>query len=111
MLEAVLWRLCIIAGKSGIIANYLPEIAICASAFLRWKRYAQLAIFKKRDQNPRGRALSMSGPASERRMEELLNLAFKREVIRKVTDVVVPLNDAGFGPPFYCVHGILGAST
>jgi thioesterase domain-containing protein len=23
----------------------------------------------------------------------------------------VPLNDAGSGPPFYCVHGILGAAT
>jgi thioesterase domain-containing protein len=45
------------------------------------------------------------------RMDALINIAFKREVIRKVTDVIVPLNDIGFGPPFYCVHPIGGAAT
>jgi hypothetical protein len=34
------------------------------------------------------------------RMEALINSAFKREVIRKVMDVILPLNDVGFGPSF-----------
>jgi thioesterase domain-containing protein len=50
-------------------------------------------------------------PAAAQRMEELLGFAFKREVTRRVTDVVVPLNDAGAGMPFYCIHGILGGAT
>jgi thioesterase domain-containing protein len=41
-------------------------------------------------------------------MEKLINLAFKREVIRKVTNVILPLNDVGCGPAFYCVHPIGG---
>ena len=45
------------------------------------------------------------------RMERLINLAFKREVIRKVTDVILPLNDVGCGPAFYCVHAIGGVAT
>jgi thioesterase domain-containing protein len=45
------------------------------------------------------------------RMEALINLAFKREVTRKVTDVIAPLNDIGSGPPFYCVHSIGGTVT
>jgi hypothetical protein len=45
------------------------------------------------------------------RMEALINSAFKREVIRKVTDVILPLNDVGFGPSFYCVHSIGGGAT
>lgn len=53
----------------------------------------------------------MSKPAPDTRMEQLLNLAFKREVCRKVTDVIVPFNDAGSGQPFYYVHGILGVAT
>jgi thioesterase domain-containing protein len=44
-------------------------------------------------------------------MEELIKLAFKREVIRKVTDVILPLNDVGCGPAFYCVHAIVGVAT
>src|SRR5215831_3146036 len=46
-----------------------------------------------------------------KRMEELINRAFKREVIRKATDVIVPLNDVGSGPAFYCVHSIGGGVT
>ncbi len=45
------------------------------------------------------------------RMEKLINLAFKREVIRKVTDVILPLNDVGCGPAFYCVHAIGGVAA
>jgi hypothetical protein len=45
------------------------------------------------------------------RMEELINLAFKREVIRKVTNVILPLNDVGCGPAFYCVHAIGGVAA
>jgi len=45
------------------------------------------------------------------RIEALINSAFKREVIRKVVDVVVPLNDIGDGPPFYCIHSIAGVAT
>jgi thioesterase domain-containing protein len=48
---------------------------------------------------------------SRARMEVLINSAFKREVIRKVTDVILPLNDAGCGPAFYCVHAIGGVAT
>jgi thioesterase domain-containing protein len=45
------------------------------------------------------------------RMETLINLAFKREVIRKVKDVILPLNDAGSGPSLYCVHSIVGVGA
>lgn len=38
---------------------------------------------------------------SRARMEALINSAFKREVIRKVTGVILPLNDIGSGPSFY----------
>ena len=48
---------------------------------------------------------------SRARMEALINSAFKREVIRKVTDVILPLNEVGFGPSFYCVHSIGGGAT
>ncbi len=44
-------------------------------------------------------------------MEKLINLAFKREVIRKVTDVILPLNDVGSDPAFYCVHAIGGVAA
>jgi thioesterase domain-containing protein len=44
-------------------------------------------------------------------MEALINSAFKREVLRKVVDVILPLNDIGDGPPFYCVHSIPGVGT
>ena len=44
-----------------------------------------------------------------KRMEELIGRAMTREVIRKVTDVIVPLNDMGSGPAFYCVHSIGGS--
>ena len=37
---------------------------------------------------------------SRARMEALINSAFKREVIPKVTDVILPLNDVGLGPRF-----------
>jgi len=47
---------------------------------------------------------------SRARMEALINSAFKREVVRKVTDVILPLNDAGVGPSFYCVHSIGGGA-
>ena len=42
------------------------------------------------------------------RMEALIDSAINQEVIRKVTDVILPLNDVGFGPAFYCVHSIGG---
>jgi thioesterase domain-containing protein len=45
------------------------------------------------------------------RIEALINTAFKREVIRKVTDTVLPLNDIGSSPPFYCVHSVGGVAT
>jgi pimeloyl-ACP methyl ester carboxylesterase len=48
---------------------------------------------------------------SRARIEVLINSAFKREVIRKVTDVILPLNDAGCGPAFYCVHAIGGVAA
>ena len=45
------------------------------------------------------------------RIEVLINSAFKREVIRKVVDVILPLNDIGDGPPFYCIHAAAGVAT
>jgi thioesterase domain-containing protein len=45
------------------------------------------------------------------RMRQLADLAFGREIMRKVVDVIVPLNDSGVGLPFYCVHSITGAAT
>lgn len=45
------------------------------------------------------------------RMEALINIAFKREVVRNVKDIILPLNDSGSGPPFYCVHSLGGAAT
>jgi thioesterase domain-containing protein len=47
----------------------------------------------------------------EARIEKLINLAFKREVIRKVKDVILPLNDGGCDPAFYCVHAIGGVAA
>ena len=48
---------------------------------------------------------------SRARMEALINSAFEREVIRDVTDVVLPFNDVGAGPSFYCVHTLTGTVT
>ncbi len=48
---------------------------------------------------------------SRSRMETLIGLAFKREVIRKVSNVIAPLNDVGSGASFYCVHSIGGGAT
>jgi thioesterase domain-containing protein len=45
------------------------------------------------------------------RLEELARAAFAREILRKVKDVIVPLNDQGYGPPIYSVHSITGAAT
>ncbi len=44
-------------------------------------------------------------------MDALINFAFKCEVIRKVRDVILPLNDIGQGPPFFCVHSVGGSAT
>lgn len=48
---------------------------------------------------------------SSSRMETLIGLAFNREVIGKVSNVIAPLNDVGSGAPFYCVHSIGGGAT
>jgi thioesterase domain-containing protein len=44
-------------------------------------------------------------------MKKLAHFAFGREVLRKVTDVIQPLNDRGTGTAFYCVHSITGSIT
>jgi thioesterase domain-containing protein len=44
-------------------------------------------------------------------MKKLAHFAFGQEVLRKVTNVIQPLNDRGSGPAFYCVHSITGAIT
>jgi thioesterase domain-containing protein len=44
-------------------------------------------------------------------MKKLANAAFGREVLRKVTNVIQPLNDRGTGPAFFCVHSITGSVT
>jgi thioesterase domain-containing protein len=45
------------------------------------------------------------------RIRELANIAFAREATRKVVDAILPLNDVGSGPSFYCVHGVTGCAT
>ena len=45
------------------------------------------------------------------RVKVLANIAFGREVTRKVIDPILPLNDIASGPAFYCVHGITGCAT
>ena len=45
------------------------------------------------------------------RMNRLANAAFVKEGLRKVTNVIVPLNDSGTGSAFYCVHCITGVAT
>jgi hypothetical protein len=45
------------------------------------------------------------------RINQLANAAFTREVLRKVNEVILPLNDRGSGPAFYCIHSITGAAT
>jgi thioesterase domain-containing protein len=49
--------------------------------------------------------------AADRRVRELANIAFGREVTRKVIDAILPLNDIGSGLAFYCVHGVTGCAT
>jgi thioesterase domain-containing protein len=44
-------------------------------------------------------------------MQELAHFAFGREVLRKVTSVIQPLNDRGIGTAFYCVHAVTGSIT
>jgi thioesterase domain-containing protein len=45
------------------------------------------------------------------RMEQLFATAFSREALHKVNSVIMPLNDIGDGPSFYCVHPITGVAT
>ena len=45
------------------------------------------------------------------RMKKLANAAFGKEALRKVTNVILPLNDSGTGPAFYCVHCVSGVAT
>lgn len=45
------------------------------------------------------------------RMRQLVQIAFGREVTRKVIDPILPLNDGGTGLPFYCVHSVTGSAT
>ena len=45
------------------------------------------------------------------RMKKLAGVAFGREVLRHVTDVIQPLNDQGTGTAFYCVHAVTGSIT
>jgi hypothetical protein len=44
-------------------------------------------------------------------MNSLANAAFVKEGLRKVTNVIVPLNDSGTGSALYCVHCITGVAT
>jgi pimeloyl-ACP methyl ester carboxylesterase len=48
--------------------------------------------------------------AKAARMKSLAHLAFAQEARRKVTEVIVPFNDCGINPPFYCVHPITGSA-
>jgi pimeloyl-ACP methyl ester carboxylesterase len=53
----------------------------------------------------------ISAIAGASRVRELANIAFGREVTRKVVDAILPLNDIGSGPALYCVHSITGCAT
>jgi hypothetical protein len=44
-------------------------------------------------------------------MEVLARAAFIKEALRKVPDVILPLNDSGTGTPIYCVHCVTGVAT
>ena len=52
--------------------------------------------------------LSIQG---QERIETLISHAFMREVVRKVDNTIIPLNDVGRGPPLYCVHPIGGGAA
>jgi thioesterase domain-containing protein len=55
---------------------------------------------------------STAEPVDRReRMKRLAHGAFSREVLRKVRDVIFPLNDQGTGPAIYGVHSITGVAT
>jgi hypothetical protein len=45
------------------------------------------------------------------RLQKLAHFAFGQEVLRKVTNVIQPLNDRGTATAFYCVHSITGSIT
>jgi thioesterase domain-containing protein len=49
--------------------------------------------------------------SQDARMNELAGVAFGREVLRNITNVIQPLNDRGTGTAFYCVHSITGSIT
>jgi thioesterase domain-containing protein len=53
----------------------------------------------------------ISAIAGASRVRELADIAFGREVTRKVVDAILPLNDIGSGPALYCVHSISGCAT
>lgn len=44
------------------------------------------------------------------RMHLLAHAAFAQEARRRVVDIVVPFNDCGDNPAFYCVHPITGSA-
>jgi thioesterase domain-containing protein len=61
--------------------------------------------------SPRGGVATEPANGPTARMRQLASIAFGREVTRKIVDAILPLNDAGVGPPLYCVHSITGAAT
>jgi len=72
-------------------------------------------LFKGYKSNQKIRSFPLSQPVDDaegdKRMTRLAQIAFGKEVMRRVTDVILPLNDCGTGPAFYCVHSITGAAT
>jgi len=64
------------------------------------------------------RAISVREPSGSaksadeyERMNKLAQVAFGREALRRVVDVILPLNDSGAGIALYCVHPITGVAT
>ena len=57
-------------------------------------------------------SLEADGPHDvHARMNMLANAAFVSEALRRVTDVILPLNDSGTGSAIYCVHCITGVAS
>jgi thioesterase domain-containing protein len=46
-----------------------------------------------------------------RRITELANIAFGREITRRVVDCILPLSDIGNGQAVYFVHSVTGSAT
>ena len=70
-----------------------------------------MAELSREHSNQRSDSAVLPEDDGDKRMTRLAQIAFGKEVMRRVTDVILPLNDCGSGPAFYCVHSVMGAAT